>query len=136
MANEARILGVPTVVQTEGLTFLLNQRVGKLLYDASTVSLEFLKQALMDSSIKKYYMKFASGGVQINLGKADLLSASIYLPPFEAQLQYASRVESIYRAKAAHQTALAELEALFASLQTRAFPTGIGSPKELSNVRV
>lgn len=43
------------------------------------------------------------------------------LPPIELQHRFAARVEAIHRAKAAHQSSLTELDALFASLQGRAF---------------
>ena len=122
MASEVKILGVPTIVDTKGKTVLLNQRVGKLLLrDRAEVDIPFLRQMLAQKYVKSFYQKFASGGVQINLGKADLLSVPIVLPPFPLQQTFATRIQVIASLKTTHRTALAELDALFASLQQRAF---------------
>jgi type I restriction enzyme S subunit len=79
---------------------------------------------LAQKYVKSFYQKFASGGVQINLGKGDLLSVPIVLPPLPLQQTFATRIQAIEALKATHRTALAQLDALFASLQQRAF-TGV-----------
>lgn len=43
------------------------------------------------------------------------------LPPFSLQEEFAHRVEAVEKLKAAHRASLSELDALFASLQHRAF---------------
>ena len=54
MANEPKILGVPTIVDTKGKTLLLNQRVGKLMINSEeTLSFSFLKQVLMQPFVKR-----------------------------------------------------------------------------------
>ena len=111
-----------TIVDTKGKTVLLNQRVGKLLLrDRAEVDIPFLRQMLAQKYVKGFYQKFASGGVQINLGKADLLSVPIVLPPLPLQQTFATRIQAIESLKTTHRIALAELGALFASLQQRAF---------------
>jgi type I restriction enzyme S subunit len=45
----------------------------------------------------------------------------IPLPPFSLQHEFARRVEAVEKLKAAHRASLSELDALFASLQHRAF---------------
>ena len=42
-------------------------------------------------------------------------------PPVQLQLESAHRITAVEKCKAAHKNALAELDALFASLQHRAF---------------
>jgi type I restriction enzyme S subunit len=122
MASEVKILGVPTIVDTKGKAVLLNQRVGKLLMrDRADIDIPFLRQMLAQKYVKSFYQKFASGGVQINLGKGDLLSVPIVLPPLALQQTLATRIQAIEALKATHRTALAQLDALFASLQQRAF---------------
>lgn len=94
LAGSPKILGVPTVVETKGRVILLNQRVGKLIIkDAQKVHFGYLKFALSEPRIKKYYQKFAGGGLQINLGKEDLLSVEIPLPPLAVQKQIAAVLE-------------------------------------------
>ena len=87
MANSPKILGVPTLVKNKGdREFLLNQRVGKLTdISEDKVSADFLRFTLLQESVRSYYKGMAKKGVQINLGKNDILSASIPLPPINEQ---------------------------------------------------
>lgn len=94
LANDPKILGVPTIVKTNGYNILLNQRVGKLvLKDKKSVCVRYLKYALNRKEIQKYFGKFAGGGLQINLGKSDLLSCQIPLPPLHIQVQIADTLD-------------------------------------------
>jgi type I restriction enzyme S subunit len=45
----------------------------------------------------------------------------IPLPPLELQQEFSRRVAAVEKLKAAHRASLAEMDALFASLQHRAF---------------
>lgn len=56
-----------------------------------------------------------------NINAKEVQTIAIPVPPFELQSQFAERVQVIRDAKAAHQSALAELDALFVSLQAIAF---------------
>lgn len=61
---------------------------------------------------------------QVTIGKLALFRIEkimLPLPPVDLQRQFANRIEAIHRAKATHQSALAALDALFGSLQHRAF---------------
>lgn len=81
LADAPKILGVPTVVETNGKNILLNQRVGKLVIkNENYIHFPYLKLALNYPKVRSIYKRFAGGGLQINLGKADLLSVEIPLP--------------------------------------------------------
>lgn len=122
LADAPKILGVPTVVRTEGKRVLLNQRVGKLkIIDEANIHFEYFKAALNAPTTRTIYKKFAGGGLQINLGKNDLLSVTIPIPPIDLQRRFATIVESVEQQKARLRQHLAELDTLFASLQQRAF---------------
>lgn len=54
-----------------------------------------------------------------------LATLQLPLPPLELQCEFKNRIEAIHRSKATHQFALAELDALFASLQNKAFDGGL-----------
>jgi type I restriction enzyme S subunit len=43
------------------------------------------------------------------------------MPPFPVQLQFARRIAAVERLNSSHRASLAHLDALFASLQHRAF---------------
>ncbi len=101
LADAPKILGVPTVVKTEGRNVLLNQRVGKLVIkDLQRVHFPYLKLALNFPKVRSVYKKFAGGGLQINLGKNDLLSVEIPLPPLDEQKRIAAildKADAIHR---------------------------------------
>ena len=61
------------------------------------------------------------GGNQENLNLQLLGSFEVLLPPLPLQQTFATRIASIEALKATHRRALAALDALFASLQQRAF---------------
>lgn len=61
------------------------------------------------------------GGTQKFVSLGDLRSFPIPLPPTALQQTFTTRIQAIEALKATHRTALAQLDALFASLQQRAF---------------
>ena len=90
MATETKILGVPTIVETQGKNLLLNQRVGKLIIrKPELIYFPYLKYVLNREQVKKYFLKFAGGGLQINFGKDDILSVEIPLPLLKEQKRIA-----------------------------------------------
>lgn len=91
LADSPKILGVPTVVKTNGKSILLNQRVGKLVIkDHSQIYFPYLQHVLNAPKTRSVYKRFAGGGLQINLGKKDLLSVEIPLPPLAEQKRIAA----------------------------------------------
>lgn len=91
MANDPKILGIPTIVETKGFSLLLNQRVGKLTkIDKNNVYIPYLKLALSRADNKAYFKKFAGGGLQLNIGKQEILNIKIPLPPFSTQIHIAN----------------------------------------------
>jgi len=60
-------------------------------------------------------------GVKAGLNFDDIRSLVIPLPPLELQRTFAARVAAVEKVKASHRASLAELDALFAALQHRAF---------------
>jgi type I restriction enzyme S subunit len=61
------------------------------------------------------------GGNQENLNLGLLSNFTVLLPPLELQQEFARRVAAIEKLMRVQRTSLAELDALFASLQQRAF---------------
>lgn len=113
LANDPKLLGVPTLVQTDGRNILLNQRVGKLIIkDSSKVDNKYLQHVLNDPKTREYYKKFASGGLQINLGKSDLLNVEIPLPPLEEQRRIASILDQADELRQKRSQAIEKLDQL------------------------
>ena len=76
------------------------------------VWLSFLQKTLEDS---------APESAQKNINLAILRGLNVPLPPLPLQQTFATRIQAIEALKATHRAALAQLDALFASLQQRAF---------------
>ena len=56
-----------------------------------------------------------------NLNKGIVAGLRVSRPPLPLQQTFATRIQAIEALKATHRAALAQLDALFASLQQRAF---------------
>jgi type I restriction enzyme S subunit len=140
MATEPKILGVPTVVSTKGRNVLLNQRVGKLVIkDKDSIFFPYLKRVLGTNRAKQHYLRFAGGGVQINLSKEDLLSLEIPLPPLEEQRRIAAILDKADGVRRKRKEAIRLTEELLKSTFLEMFGDPVTNPKgweicELQNV--
>ncbi len=83
----------------------------------------YLHRLLIHPTKRQEVQKLAGGSSSSmpNISKAKLADFLIELPPLALQQTFATRIQAIEALKATHRTALAQLEALFASLQQRAF---------------
>ena len=70
---------------------------------------------------KRMVLGAQRGQIQKHLNLGSLRSAPIPLPPLNLQHRFAAIVAAIEQQKATQRAHLAELDALFASLQSRAF---------------
>jgi type I restriction enzyme, S subunit len=83
----------------------------------------FLHQLLIEPRKRREMQKLASGSSSSmpNISKAKLQTVLIEVPPLPLQQQFAQRIAAIEALKATQREALSQLDALFASLQHRAF---------------
>lgn len=82
-------------------------------------TVEFVKGWL--SFLQKSLEDTAPESAQKNINLAILRSLSVPYPPIPLQREFAQRVAAVEKLKATQRASLAELDALFASLQHRAF---------------
>lgn len=97
MASDPKILGVPTIIEQTKFKLLLNQRVGKFFgLDTSKATYEYLALYLKSEYVRRTLSNLGAGGVQINIGKNQILSIKIPLPPLSIQeeLVYAVNLEN------------------------------------------
>ena len=90
MAGDPKILGVPTVVKSNGFNIIQSQRVGKLELLTKNIDENYLKLVLQSKKAKNYFKKFSAGGVQLNLSKKEILNVPIILPTIEEQKKLAN----------------------------------------------
>ena len=76
---------------------------------------------LRHPTARKYLEQTAKGAIMSGLNMGIIKAMPIALPPLPLQQTFATRIASIEALKATHRRALAALDALFASLQQRAF---------------
>jgi len=100
--------------------YLLNQRVAELIPGATLVA-DYLQGVLSHERVKTILTGRSRGVRQANISNKDIQQLRGQLPPLDLQRRFAAIVESVEQQKL-HQCAhLAELDTLFASLQSRAF---------------
>jgi type I restriction enzyme S subunit len=73
------------------------------------------------SFLQKRLEESAPESAQKNINLAILRDLDVPYPPLTLQCDFARRVAAVEKLKATHRTSMAELDALFASLQHRAF---------------
>lgn len=126
MANDPKILGVPTIIRTDGKNLLLNQRVGKFVdLNTDEIYIPFLRYYLSTKTVKNYYKSLGGGGLQINISKQNILSVIIPVPPIEKQKRIVAKLEEILskieEAKKLQKQTLLELDQLQQSVLHQAF---------------
>ena len=83
----------------------------------------FLWQLLIQPRQRQIIQRFAGGsaGSMPNISKAKLKTLKLIKPPLDLQQRFATIVHSVKQQKTHQRAHLAELDTLFASLQSRAF---------------
>ena len=76
---------------------------------------------LNDRARTKYVFPLVTRSTISGISQSNLMKVKVVLPPLDLQHRFAAVVESIEENKACQRTHLAELDTLFASLQSRAF---------------
>jgi len=112
-------LGKMAIVRHAGESAIASSLV--IIRPSEECVLEFLYQFLDSPFGRQEIHRFDNGSSQPNLSAASVKKYSVPLPPLPLQQKFAAIVESIERQKATQRAHLAELDALFAALQHRAF---------------
>jgi type I restriction enzyme S subunit len=97
MASDTKILGVPTLVKKDIRNLLLNQRVGKFTdLRIDIIHIPYLRYIITSPQIYGYYKKLGKGGMQINLGKNDILNAEFTLVSLPEQRAVVDKIEELF----------------------------------------
>ena len=116
-ASVARVCRAPKAV----LPARVNQHV-MIIRPKTTLDCVFLERMLLSVDMKRKLLQIGgSGATREAITKAQAEELAVICPPLHLQQTFATRIQAIAALKATHRAALAELDALFASLQQRAF---------------
>ncbi len=90
--------------------------------DPAKVSTEYLFRYLDNERVREKHIRpFVTQSTISGINQSNLERVSVLVPPLALQQTFATRIQAVESLKTTHRTALAELDALFASLQHRAF---------------
>lgn len=115
-------LGRGTLWRSELTECIHQNHVFRVRVTAAGIQPLFLNWLLSSARGKRYFLRSAkqtTGIASINM--TQLKGFPILLPPGGLQREFAERIAAVDKLKAAHRSSLAEMDALFASLQHRAF---------------
>lgn len=130
LANESRILGVPVLVKTENKNVLQNQRVGKLILKVENVYIPYLMRVLSTKRAREFYKKFSNGGLQINIGKNEILENKIPLPTLTKQKKIANILDKASELITLRKESIQKLDELSKSIFIDMFGDPISNPKK------
>lgn len=129
LANDPKILGVPVLVKTNGKVILQNQRVGKLIIKSKDVDASYLMRVLSTKKARDFYKKFSNGGLQINIGKKEILENVIPLPSVEEQKQIAKTLDKANELIELRKESITKLDTLAKSIFIDMFGDPVSNPK-------
>lgn len=116
-ASVARVCRAPADV----LPARVNQHV-MIVRPKPSLDCIFLERMLLSDAMKRSLLQIGgSGATREAITKAQAEELLVPLPPLSLQKNFATRIQAIESLKATHRGALTQLDALFASLQQRAF---------------
>ena len=113
-------VGVLALVN-EGMRLCMGQRLVQLRVNDSQLHPRFLLNLLLHDLAPERLSRLIAGSTSKHLNVKKLRKLPVLLPPLDIQHRFATIVESAEQQKAGQRTHLAELDTLFASLQSRAF---------------
>lgn len=102
-------------------TYLLNQRVGKLICHKDVANPYFIDAFMTLPKVKAALIKQNRGVRQANLSNSDVYNIHLSIPPIDLQNQFAAIVEKVEGLKSRYQQSLADLESLYGALSQKAF---------------
>ena len=112
--------GNAAIVETSD-RFAFQRHIAHIKPDATKANSIFIAAMIQSVGVRRQVDKVAKGVAQKTVNLADLKGLQVFAPPLPLQQTFATRIQAIESLKATHRKALTELDALFASLQQRAF---------------
>ena len=120
--NSLEYLGKCALVPSLLEETVFESNMMRMRFDLKKCHPRFVVQFLQSGFAKSQIQMRAKHAVnQASINQQDVKGFQMGVPPIELQREFARRVTAVETLKTAHRASLAELDALFASLQHRAF---------------
>jgi type I restriction enzyme, S subunit len=113
-------IGRVAAVRT-GVPLALVRSVALVRPSKDVLRTDYLENYLRTQALKDRMMRDAKSSSQANLFQGPIRQLPVLLPPLELQDEFSFRLAMTDKLKADYRASLADLDALFASLQDRAF---------------
>ena len=123
-ANTSELVGAVALVPKCAGNFPLPDNLWRFVWrDDSKVEPRYVWALFQTPAVRREIARRATGtsGSMKNISQEKLFRIEVPLPAIDVQREFSSRVAGVEKLKAAQHASLAELDALFASLQHRAF---------------
>jgi type I restriction enzyme, S subunit len=120
-------VGIAAIVQSD-MELCMGQRLVQVRPSAKFLNPEYLLRHLLYVLSPSKISQLMVGSTSQHLNVKELRALKIPLPPLPLQQTFATRIQAIEALKSTHRTALAQQDALFASLQHRAFSGELTRP--------
>ena len=101
--------------------FAFQRHLAHLKPDSKKIVPSYLGTTMQLPFVKQQADRWARGAAQPTINLKELREIVVPLPPIELQREFARRVATVEALKKTHRASLAELDALFGTLQHRAF---------------
>jgi type I restriction enzyme S subunit len=103
----------PTVFESNMMRFSVSRNIVEPAYVVQFLQTKFIKNQILSCS--------KNAVNQSSINQQDVKGFQINVPPLHLQQEFISRINAVEALRLTYRTAIAELDALFASLQHRAF---------------
>lgn len=115
-------LGKCVVAHPSGENWAFDSHLMRLRFDRNLSEPEFIRHLFMTTGGRSLFLSASrKSTVQFNINTKEIAALRLPVPPIDLQREFAHRIGAVEKLKAAHRASLSELDALFASLQHRAF---------------
>lgn len=123
-ANTTELVGAVAYVESTPSNLLLPDKLWRFVWrQPANVEPLFIWALFQTPTLRQEIGRRATGtsGSMKNISQEKVFGISTILPPFDLQHGFARRVAAVEKLKSTHRASLAEMDALFASLQQHAF---------------
>lgn len=123
-ANTTELVGAVAYVENTPPNMLLPDKLWRFVWrDPAAIEPLFVWALFQTTSVRREIARRATGtsGSMKNISQEKVFGIQTILPPTKLQREFARRVRTVEKLKTTQRTSLEELDALFATLQHRAF---------------